>query len=89
LGRWVSDLRSRLQHLIRKPRMPAEAILALGRIGRAICYFDLTEQAVGGLVRSSKYRWRQRPLNTRDDHAQGDPKIWTQPNDQDGKHIDL
>ena len=31
--------------------MPAEAILALGWTDRASLYFDLTEKAVGGLVR--------------------------------------
>ena len=34
--------------------MPAEAILAPGWTDRASLYFDLTEKAVGGLVRRSK-----------------------------------
>ena len=32
--------------------MPAETILAFGWIGKASLYFDLTDKAVGGLVRS-------------------------------------
>ena len=32
--------------------MPAEAILSPGSIKRASLYFDLTDKAVGGLVRT-------------------------------------
>ena len=64
--------------------MPAEAILAPGWTDRASLYFDLTEKAVGGLVRRSKDLWRQDPLNAQDNHGQGVSEVRTESNDQIG-----
>ena len=50
-GQSVSNGGTRSQRLIRRLRMPAETILAFGwRQGASLC-FDLTDQAVDGLVR--------------------------------------
>jgi hypothetical protein len=50
-SRWASSGGTRPQRLIRRLRKPAEAILGLRWIERASLYFDLTDQALGGLVR--------------------------------------
>ena len=50
-GQSVSSGGTRSQRLIRRLRKLAGAILSPGWIDRASLYFDLTDQAVGGLVR--------------------------------------